>query len=1024
MTSPLPPSFRNGESVVHRSTREMGRVEGDPTRSAGEYWYRVRFVKRVDRIVEDDLDPLDDTDDSLRDLAVHGRWGRIQALRCALAIERITNANRSTVYSFKSQRILFEPYQYKPLLKILDSPDRRLLIADEVGLGKTIESGLILTELEARKPLERILIVCPSRLRDKWREELNRKFEQEFDIFDKRSFQDYLERVQQNPRRGRMRAIISMQSLRSVELRDMLRAELGHIDVVIFDEAHHARNPGTQTSELLRDLCEVGDCVLLLTATPIHLASRDLFTLLQALRPVEFRDAEVFDRLLKRHASVHEAGRLIRAQRADLLNRARALLEGVFCQGVFDSQRDPIAMQVIADLQSVAPSDRRGWVELERRVQDLHPLATIITRTRKRDVHEHAPVRKAAVFRCNWTSEEDELYQHLVDGSTSHGWFREQMSLGQIQRARQAASCLPATAEARGLGTARNDDDAVDRCDILPSELPADVRAESVVREPGFRSLRGCDSKYEKLKEILDAIWKSEPDAKVLIFTYFVGTSKYLTQRLQREGIGTVRIAGDVPSNPRQPDRDERGQRMREFRADPRIRVMVSTEVGSEGLDFQFCHHLVNYDLPWNPMVVEQRIGRIDRFGQESDVVYIHNLVVNGTVEDRILLRLYERIGIFRESIGDLEALLGETISELQRDYVSGRLTPEEAERRVEQAASAIERRRADLQRLEKNVGELFGHEEYIRDEMARVGRLGRFITEESMLAVLKSFFESHHPGVRMWNEADGIWGLRFTDALRQQIQAAARQTGQFWSDRSQNNQLLLTMRGEVAFHRPDVELINVSHPLLRAAVEAVREQLQAPVSRLAQTTLTLSADEDTELGDGIVFLAVFQQYVEGIRGRRLLETLAWSFDQRELLDGELGERLLHLVLEGGTEWGLEEPAPAVPDEVWDRIESATLERSRLLREQEQRENDALYLRRQRALRAEYEHDRTVKEQRLRTAEQRGHQRIIPAMRGQLQKSEAEFQSKLSDLESLKQVSVRHSSEPVAVCVVNIRRQS
>lgn len=93
----------------------MGRIEEEPTRSAGEYWYRVRFVKRVDRIVEDDLDPLDDTDNSLRDQAVHGRWGRIQAFRCALAIERIKNANRSTVYSFKSQRILFEPHQCKPL---------------------------------------------------------------------------------------------------------------------------------------------------------------------------------------------------------------------------------------------------------------------------------------------------------------------------------------------------------------------------------------------------------------------------------------------------------------------------------------------------------------------------------------------------------------------------------------------------------------------------------------------------------------------------------------------------------------------------------------------------------------------------------------------------------------------------------------------------------------------------------------------------------------------------------------------
>ena len=1023
MTTSSSPNYHDGETVVHRSTREMGRIEGEPTRSAGEYWYRVRFVRRIDRIVEDDLDPLDDADDSLRDLAVHGRWGRIQALRCALAVERITHENRSTVYTFKSQRILFEPYQYKPLLKILDSPDRRLLIADEVGLGKTIESGLILTEMEARKPLERVLIVCPSRLRDKWREELNRKFEQEFDIFDKRTFEEYLERVQQNPRRGRMRAIISMQSLRSVELRDMLRAELGHVDLVIFDEAHHCRNPGTQTSELLRDLCEVGDCVLLLTATPIHLSSRDLFTLLQALRPIEFQNADVFDRDLKRHASLHDAGRLIRSQREDVLPGARALLEAVFVTGTPEGRRDPLAVQVIEDLQKSVPTDRRGWVELERRIQELHPLSSVITRTRKRDVQEHAPVRKAAVCRCRWTSEEDELYQRLVDGSTSHGWFQEQMGLGQIQRARQAASCLPAAADAHGIAVGSTDDDVVDLCDILPSELPGSVKGGDNRHHTAHLSLKGRDSKYDKLREILSQAWSKEPNTKVLIFTFFVGTSKYLTQRLQQEGIGAVRIAGDVPSNPHQPDRDERGKRMSEFRNDPNIQVMVSTEVGSEGLDFQFCHHLVNYDLPWNPMVVEQRIGRIDRYGQESDAVYIHNLVVDGTVEDRILLRLFERIGIFRESIGDLEVILGETISDLQRDYISGKLTPEEAERRVDQAARAIEERRLHMERLEQSAGELFGHEEYIRDEMARVGRLGRFISEESMIAVLKSFFESYHPGVRLWNDEDGIWGLRLTDSLRQQIQAAARKCGQVWIDRSQNNQLLLTMRGDFAFRRPEVELVNVGHPLLRAGVEAVREQLAAPVSRLAQAVLQLSADEDPELFDGIVFLAVFQQVVEGIRGRRMLETLAWSSVRKELLAGELGERLLYLVLERGNEWGSGDPAPPIPDDVWELIESDTLDRSRLLREQEQRENDALYLRRQRAIRAEYDHDRSIKEQRLRTAELRGHQRIVPAMKGQLQKAEAEFQSKLNDLENAKQVSVRLSSEPVAVCVVNIRRE-
>src|SRR5207249_8230903 len=137
-----------------------------------------------------------------------GRWGRLQAFRTALTVARIEHDNRSTVYTFKSQRILFEPYQYKPLLKILDSPDRRLLIADEVGLGKTIEAGLILTELQARRSVDRVLVVCPSRLREKWRNEMSRKFGKDFDITNRIDLEEYLERIRRSPSRSRLRAVV------------------------------------------------------------------------------------------------------------------------------------------------------------------------------------------------------------------------------------------------------------------------------------------------------------------------------------------------------------------------------------------------------------------------------------------------------------------------------------------------------------------------------------------------------------------------------------------------------------------------------------------------------------------------------------------------------------------------------------------------------------------------------------------------------------------------------------------------
>jgi superfamily II DNA/RNA helicase len=299
---------------------------------------------------------------------------------------------------------------------------------------------------------------------------------------------------------------------------------------------------------------------------------------------------------------------------------------------------------------------------------------------------------------------------------------------------------LPAAALHYNERTATSDDDAVERTDILPGDLLGLATRGDEPAGAFHDSETVVDSKYDKLQELLRQIWEKEPEAKVLIFTFFVGTATYLRDRLTNEGIGALRIAGDVPSNPHEPEQDERGKRMRAFREDREMRVLVSTEVGSEGLDFQYCHHVVNYDLPWNPMVVEQRIGRIDRFGQESDAVYIHNLVVKDTVEERILLRLYDRIGIFKESIGDLESILGETISELQRDYVNGRLSPEDAERRVQDATNAILRRKQHLETLQQAAGDLFGHEEYIRDEMQRVGRLGRYISEQSLLALITSY--------------------------------------------------------------------------------------------------------------------------------------------------------------------------------------------------------------------------------------------------------------------------------------------
>jgi SNF2 family DNA or RNA helicase len=284
--------------VILLTQRELGGglVVADPLQTAGEWWYRVKFANSTRTHPECDLEGLGEPARTPDEYARRGEWGSVAAFRQALVMERFQHreANRSTIYAFRNQKVLFEPHQYKPLLKFLDSPDRRLLIADEVGLGKTIEAGLILAELRARFDVSRILVVCPSRLRDKWRRELNGKFGFDFDILGGQELRNWLANCR-NPQGPRaLRAIVSQQTLRQEDLREQFLAETQRLDLVIVDEAHHARNPGTLTTQLVQGLGENADAFLLLTATPVNLGNRDLFTLLQALRPHEFTDERVF----------------------------------------------------------------------------------------------------------------------------------------------------------------------------------------------------------------------------------------------------------------------------------------------------------------------------------------------------------------------------------------------------------------------------------------------------------------------------------------------------------------------------------------------------------------------------------------------------------------------------------------------------------------------------------------------------------------------------------------------------------
>ena len=294
MTSDRPKFVRGQAVILYGRPEEIGQVVSEPARDTGTWWYEVKFGIRREEYSEAELDECPDRESAAEDLAMDGIWGRHEALLRGMAVERVLRQYRSTVYSFNANRIKFLPHQYRPLLRLLDSEDRRLLIADEVGLGKTIEAGLILTELRARQKLERVLVLCPSRLRQKWQAEMSRKFRLEFEIWDGARVNQLVQKVQSSGRLPRFYAIASIQMMRSVEQLEKVLGVLPEIDLLISDEAHHARNPGTATAKMVAELSALADGFMMLSATPLHLGSQDLFHLLRLLRPSEFSDLNAF----------------------------------------------------------------------------------------------------------------------------------------------------------------------------------------------------------------------------------------------------------------------------------------------------------------------------------------------------------------------------------------------------------------------------------------------------------------------------------------------------------------------------------------------------------------------------------------------------------------------------------------------------------------------------------------------------------------------------------------------------------
>jgi superfamily II DNA or RNA helicase len=671
---------------------------------------------------------------------------------------KIKNTSNNTISTLKASNTVFKAYQFKPLLKFLNSENRRILVADEVGLGKTIEAGHIMLELKARGELKNAIIISPKSLQKKWQDELKLKFNLDFKIYE--NTKDFLTDLKDRP--STIKGIVNYEKIRPKKepktkkeiekksnkesFQSLLEENNIQFDFVLCDEAHRIRNSNTQVYKGASSLISQSKSVVFLTATPIMISELNLFNLLSLLDPIKYNEYATFQNqigvnrpfiqalsLLNRNASFEEITSLLVDSKVNIhysygdefqVKYDRSLLISELFADI------PLFNKIINDLKN-KPDNSETRVQLQYDLSDMSELNKIFSRTRKVDVTQDLSQatrvpktiiiqleKEEQVYFDNALNDYEEKYNYI----DNDGNFRttQDGSLGLIQLKRQISSSV--------FGYLNSKD-----------ELEVNVDQFSQFK----------DSKVDQLLKIIEEVCH-ENGKKLIVFAIFKKTLKYLEIRLKKAGINSVVIHGGI---------EERFNEIKRFKEDKSIKVLLSSEVGSEGLDMQFCDALVNYDLPWNPMVVEQRIGRIDRFGQQSQVLNIYNFVVKNSIQEDIYTRLLDRIGIFRGTIGDLEAILDKDLdvswnekSRNLREYFSGlekelyttKLSQEERQQKLEKIEKAILIEKRNLEEISEGLTDTLTNDVYFKNEVLNIEKNHRYVTELELVHYLKMLFEIH----------------------------------------------------------------------------------------------------------------------------------------------------------------------------------------------------------------------------------------------------------------------------------------
>lgn len=809
--------------------------------------------------------------------------GRLDAFLDAVRWGAITSADHQALQAPFRSGISIEEYQLDPVVRALGMPRVNLLIADDVGLGKTIEAGLVIQELLLRHRARSVMIVCPSSLQIKWRQEMAEKFGLDFQIVDRERVRE-LRRTRglgANPFNYYPRLIVSIDWLKRPEqmrrLRDLLPADSTayprRFDLLVIDEVHMCAPAAagryatdSQRTRCVRELAPHFEHRLFLSATPHNGYTESFTALLELLDPLRFA------RGVEPSASALGTSvvRRLKSELREALGESIPVEPARRCDP--DVELGPLRFPIRC-IQEVE-------VEYPEREREAHALLARYTAARRRGAQ--ASGRRSAQTAADF-----------VTLLLKKRLFSSPMAFARTLRVHRETLAAQALA-----GGAHRPDDAAavqaafDRLDeevALEDELElATEEALSVAAAWGGalasedeelldrlsawaeQAASRADAKAERLLEIVERACRPDgewTDARILLFTEFRDTQRYLAELLVARGLAgksgerLALIYGGMD--------DEDRERIRaEFQAHPSkspIRVLLATDAASEGIDLQrHCHRLVHVDIPFSPTRLEQRNGRVDRHLQPSSRVFIHHFVGKGwqtaapgsTEADlAFLARVARKVDQIRDDLGSVGPVLAE---EVQRQLLTGGGS-------VEAALQARQPQTARMRTLNRIERDLRGQVQRLAAEL-NVSRTELGIHPESVRRVVEVGLELGRQAPLIPTAATFSDG-RSADAFRvPPLTHSWRNAAADLPDPVTGEPRPVTFDHEVARGNDEVVLAHLGHPLVAKALRLLRAEIWSSTGSLSRISARVAAV------DQLTVVAHARLVVTGGRGHRLHE--------------------------------------------------------------------------------------------------------------------------------------------------------